>query len=176
MKFGVFWKEGLKEKGNLCGSWSHNHVHPKQRAIIRTFHGSPGQKGASSEDPAIVSCNETACQCSFRTWWTCSWGLRIQMCSLGWYLTGCEQKAEVASPPRPFLILRIRPASAMAPVLAASHGLWGSLAVGDPALFGLQVLLVVGGEDRDLPSEARPSSAPAHTQMPQQGEGSAAPF
>lgn len=85
------------------------------------------------------------------------------MCSLGWCLTGCEQEAEAALPPVPSSCFRVRPASATAPALAASRGLWGSLAVGDPVLFGLQVLLVVGGGARDLPSEASPSTAPAHT-------------
>ena len=37
----------------------------------------------------------------------------------------------------------------MALVLAASQGLWGSLAVGDHGLFGPQVLLVIDGGDGD---------------------------
>ena len=76
---------------------------------------------------------------------------------------GVSRKQKWPGLPVPSSYFRMRPASAMAPVPAASHGLWGSLAVGDPALFALQVLLVVGGGDRDLPSEASPSTAPAHT-------------
>ena len=67
----------------------------------------------------------------------------------------------------------------MAPELAASHGLWGSLAVGDPVLFGLQVLLVAGGGDRDtcLQKQALPLHLHILTDAPTgQGGGISSPF
>lgn len=86
------------------------------------------------------------------------------MCSLGCYLSGCEQKAEVALPPRPFLFLQNQ--ASLCNGSGAGSFPWS---LGEPGSGWPCVVWVTGSVGSwwwgqgHLPSEASPSTAPAHT-------------
>ena len=99
------------------------------------------------------------------------------MCSLGWYLTGCEQKAEVAWPPRPFLILQNEASLCNGPGAGGFPWSLGEPGSGGPCVVGATGSVGSWWWGQGPAFRSKPfHCACTYSRMPQQGEGSAAPF